>query len=100
MKAVDTDDNDMILCIAHWHYYPAGYVPSSLQYAGLKDMNDDSSYPKGMNISLYKALQGSMINERNNWTGNGPQWSEFMADVSQYWLISTSSHQHQDPRTS
>ena len=89
MKAVDTDDNDKILSIAHWHFYPAGYVPSDLQYAGLKDKNDLSAYPKGMNVSLYKTILGSMINERNNWTGNGPQWSELRHSTLQNIMLTS-----------
>ncbi|KAL9087341.1 MAG: hypothetical protein Q9159_003687 [Coniocarpon cinnabarinum] len=74
IKAVDTENGD-ILAIAHWRFYPHGYVPSALDFAGLKDRNASASYPEGLNVGLYKAILSGMIDQRPLWTGNGPQWS-------------------------
>ncbi|KAL9054475.1 MAG: hypothetical protein Q9162_004121 [Coniocarpon cinnabarinum] len=93
IKAVDTENGD-ILAMAHWRFYPHGYVPSALDFAGLKDPDAPASYPEGLNVGLYKAILSGMIDQRPLWTGDGPQRSMRRSPV--YRLLALKAHKKTD----
>lgn len=75
VKAQDPETGT-IVGLARWHYYEKGYDQLDLEYAGLRPKNDDSSYPPGMDSTLYKALLDSFFLSRRSWMGDGPYWGK------------------------
>ena len=78
MKAVDTDNEDEIISLARWHYYPEGFKSDTMMAWELNGTlpDADETWPRGINVSLAKALLIPLLKARPEWMGSKPQWGE------------------------
>ncbi|KAJ4363918.1 hypothetical protein N0V83_009371 [Neocucurbitaria cava] len=75
MKVVDRADNDSIISIARWHFYPTGYNFDTEIHWETHNPIPGQSIPRDFNIGLHNHILRSRDVARSSWTQpNSPCW--------------------------
>lgn len=77
VKVVDTDaqPGEQIVALGRWHEYMKGYEHmGDLEVTGLKDRNDPTTWPEGLNKPFYTGFLDQCFAQRRAWMGEGHYW--------------------------
>jgi hypothetical protein len=75
LKVIDTADDNSIIGVARWHFYPYGYNYNTERHWEVFDLNPDQLVPQDFNIPLYNYIITTRDAARDSWVPkNLPCW--------------------------